>query len=479
MMIRGNFLTRFNGGGFSPLLNQTSPFNKRRTFQSEMIRKKEDQQVTDIFIFKSQQEPVEALEKIEKKLTKSDFIADTPQSHVMKGTSEFVPHERVFEAIENVESYSHIKGEEALMVFDLNRVADKLETWKKAFPQVSPHYAVKANPQPELIEYMAKDLNMSFDCASPSEIELVLSYGVDPDRIIYANPTKSIPHIEYARAHGVKKMTFDSPSELFKVQSVYPDADLVLRIWTDDSDAQCSLSNKYGATTEESVELLTLAKQLNLNIIGVSFHAGSGGSQDTYVSALRDAHMIFQKGKTEGFDMKLLDIGGGFPASETAECSVKNIGELLQPIISHPDWSGVEIISEPGRFFCAEAVTLAVKVMGKRKRGGLINYYVNDGLYKSFNCIMYDHSGEVSYNTQVKSQDEVPLLPSIIFGQSCDGLDTISSGLLLPELKLNDGLMFPVMGAYTNTASSNFNGFQHTDKLIIDPVQQENPQASS
>nr|AII97912.1 BLTX547 [Nephila pilipes] len=69
-----------------------------------------------------------------------------------------------------------------------------------------------------------------FDCASKNEIESVLSIGVEPERIIYANPCKTRGFIKHAANVGVKMMTFDNEMELHKVKALHPDAELVIRI---------------------------------------------------------------------------------------------------------------------------------------------------------------------------------------------------------------------------------------------------------
>ena len=103
----------------------------------------------------------------------------------------------------------------------------------------------------------------------------MLSANVTPDRIIYANPCKTRSHIKYAKSRGVKLMTFDCETELKKIAEIFPEARLVLRIKVDDTCSAIQLGSKFGASIEESFNLLHLAKKLNLNVVGISFHAGS------------------------------------------------------------------------------------------------------------------------------------------------------------------------------------------------------------
>lgn len=128
--------------------------------------------------------------------------------------------------------------------------------------------AVKCNPDPMVVKMLAA-LGTGFDCASKAEIEQVLNLGVEPSRIIYANPCKQRSFIRYSQKHNVRKMTFDNAEELYKIKALYPEAELVLRILTDDSNSLCQLGLKFGAPLETTGRLLRLARELNLNVIGV------------------------------------------------------------------------------------------------------------------------------------------------------------------------------------------------------------------
>lgn len=103
-------------------------------------------------------------------------------------------------------------------------------------------------------------LGTNFDCASQAEIESILSLGVSPDRIIFANPCKAESHIKYAASVGVNLTTFDSIDELKKMQKCHPKCDLIIRIKApDDSGARYPLDSKFGALHEEVETLLQAA----------------------------------------------------------------------------------------------------------------------------------------------------------------------------------------------------------------------------
>ncbi|KAM4693964.1 ornithine decarboxylase [Discoglossus pictus] len=365
---------------------------------------------------------------------------------------------------------------DAFYVADLGDIIKKHLRWFKALPRVTPFYAVKCNDSKAIVKTLSI-LGAGFDCASKTEIQLVQSIGVEPERIIYANPCKQVSQIKYAAGCGVEKMTFDSEVELMKVARNHPNAKLVLRIATDDSKAVCRLSVKFGATLKTSRILLERAKELNVDIIGVSFHVGSGCTDpQTFVQSVSDARCVFDMGAELGFNMHLLDIGGGFPGSEDVKLKFEEVTSVINPALDKyfPADSGVRIIAEPGRYYVASAFTLAVNIIAKKvmfteQTGSddeedsavdkTLMYYVNDGVYGSFNCILYDHA-HVKPVLQKKPKPDETFYSSSIWGPTCDGLDRIVERFNLPELQVGDWMLFENMGAYTVAASSTFNGFQ-------------------
>lgn len=223
--------------------------------------------------------------------------------------------------------------------------------------------AVKCNPDPTVISLLA-NMGLGFDCASQAEIELVLSLGISPDRIIYANPCKAASFVRHAASVGVQMMTFDNSDELTKVAKYHPSAKLVLRILTDDEGSLCRFGTKFGAALSRVRGLLQKAKQLHLDVVGVSFHVGSGCTNpQLYESAIASAKWVFGVAEEEGFRMHLLDIGGGFEGK-----TFDAIGSVARAAVDRhfPKSSGVRCIAEPGRFYVTDAFELATNIIARR-----------------------------------------------------------------------------------------------------------------
>ncbi|XP_069827478.1 antizyme inhibitor 2 isoform X2 [Dendropsophus ebraccatus] len=341
----------------------------------------------------------------------------------------FVARDLMEEIINDV---SQTDDRDAFFVADLGDVVRKHMRFRKALPRVKPFYAVKCNSSKGVVQILA-ELGAGFDCASKAEIELVQSIGVKPENIIYANPCKQISQIKYAARNGVQMMTFDNEVELSKVSRSHPNA---------------------------------------------NFHVGSGCSDPkAYVQSISDARLVFEMASEFGYKMRLLDIGGGFPGTDDARTRFEEISAVVNPALDlyFPEGSAVEIIAEPGRYYVASAFSLAVNIIAKKEvhldgsgsddeetdPNKNIMYYVNDGVYGSFNCIFFDHAHPKPILHKKPSPDQ-PLYNSSLWGPTCDGLDQIAENLQLPELQVGDWLLFDNMGAYTVAASSTFNGFQQS-----------------
>jgi len=370
--------------------------------------------------------------------------------------------------------------DEPIALLDLGAIRRRAETWFRLLPRVEPFYAVKCNPHPAVLETLwsvCKERGSGgFDCASPDEIDLALSLGEDmADRIVFANPCKQASAIEHARAAGVQRTVFDNVAELEKLAAVFPGSELSIRVQTDDALAQCPLLNKFGAAPGDCPELLARARALGLKVVGVCFHVGSGCSQrGAFHSALRRARTVFDEAERQGFVMKFLDIGGGFPGWDeegwaTFAEHAADINEALEELFPSPS---VRIIAEPGRFFVASAQAALTTVVSKAVAPKGNRYYLNDGLYGSFNSLLYDHATlprpRILRNGAEYVQGPDEACQCTLFGPTCDGFDMISDSMPLPPLRVDDRLLFLNMGAYTTAASTRFNGFRGVATYVFE-----------
>ena len=352
-----------------------------------------------------------------------------------------------------------------LFVIDHHEVRRNYAEFKKFLPRVQAYYAIKANPNPEIVKTLY-DAGASFDVASFPEFlivyENIKKLAAEArqrfiwDKIIYANPIKDVDTL--AKLDPYKPLvTYDNDEEIKKMKKFAPHAGLILRVQVSNTGSVVELSSKFGAAPGDAVRLIETAHAAGFVVEGVSFHVGSQATNfDNYLDALNIAAEIFAEARRRGHDkMTVLDIGGGFPAPY--DDHVRPFGELAAVLDREIDRlfpKDIEIIAEPGRFMVATAATLVVKIIGKAERDRKRCYYVNDGIYGTFSGILFDHCQYHLDSFKKGSCDYCS-----VFGPTCDALDTISRAENLPDLELGDYLYSPRIGAYTNASATDFNGF--------------------
>jgi ornithine decarboxylase len=351
-----------------------------------------------------------------------------------------------------------------LFVIDHDEIRKNYAEFKKHLPRVQAYYAVKANPDPAIVETLYK-VGASFDVASMPEFQIVHQYIEDLpakerqdfiwDKIIYANPIKATETLRDLDQYK-PLVTYDNLEEVRKIHEHAPHAGLALRLRVPNTGAMVELSSKFGAASGEAVELIEAAHNVGLIVEGLSFHVGSQTTNfENYVQALNLAAGVFHEAADRGFQMKLIDIGGGFPAPYDAQVQpfrllAKRINAELDRLFP----KNIEILAEPGRFLVATAGTSVAKVIGKARRDGKRCYYINDGVYHTFSGIIFDHC---QYHLNAFKEGETEICS--VFGPTCDALDTISLSEELPDLELGEYVYSENIGAYSHASSTRFNGF--------------------
>ncbi|MFM8578207.1 MAG: type III PLP-dependent enzyme [Planctomycetaceae bacterium] len=351
-----------------------------------------------------------------------------------------------------------------LFVVDHAELRKNYRLFKKHFPRVQAYYAVKVNSDPAIVETFYK-LGGSFDVASMEEFHTVyrlikhLPAGQRQDfvwdKIIYANPIKPVETLHELDRYK-PLVTFDNHEEVKKIAEHAPHAGLALRLRVPNTGSRVDLSSTFGALPGEAVDLIAYAHDHKLVVEGLSFHVGSQCTNpENYIQAINLCAGIFAEAKLRGFSLKLLDIGGGFPAAYDPSVPkfatlARKINHELNRLFPPP----IEILAEPGRFLVASAGTAVAKIIGKAVRGEKLCYYVDDGVYHTYSGVIFDHC---IYH--LKSFKKGSTQICAVFGPTCDALDTISLAEQLPDLSLGEYLYSENIGAYSHASSTHFNGF--------------------
>jgi ornithine decarboxylase len=356
-----------------------------------------------------------------------------------------------------------IINNEAFYLINLSDIERKYKQWKIFFPNIIPYFAIKSNPDVRIVSLLQR-FGCNFDCASMEEIKIALKAGAKPSQIIYANPVKSIEYLLFAREYSIELMTFDSIEELYKIKKYYAKAKIILRIKTNDKHATSKLSFKFGMEKHEFENAINICKELNLNLVGVSFHVGSNSKDvNSFLSALNDCKHVFEIAYSKNMKLSILDIGGGFTYDTAKEYNSLINNKIDSLFLKTEQYKDIKVISEPGRYFVETSHILILNIIGKKSSSEsdkeIVKYYLNDGIYGSMNNIIRDYAKISIYPVIQKTSN---LFPSIFFGPTCDSYDTIADNILFPLSDINDWVYVKNMGAYTRAGACEFNGFPHS-----------------
>jgi len=357
-------------------------------------------------------------------------------------------------------------------IINIKDIIKQYTEWKIKLPNIKAYYAIKCNNNDKIIKIL-NTLGCNFDCASKREIELVKEYTNTTENIIYAHPCKMISHLKYAKNNNVNLMTFDCVEELYKIKEHHETAKLLLRLCVDDSKSLCQFNSKFGCKIDDIEKIFDTIINLKLNLVGFSFHVGSGCKDPySYYTALKICKNAYTMALNRNIMASIIDIGGGFPGTNDANISfddiVYNINKGIKEYFSN---SHILFIAEPGRYLVEKSHTLVLSVISKKKEDNVIKYYLNDGIYGSFNCIHYDHQNptlipfnNVNIINGINQDDEYN---STFFGPTCDSMDVIYENIPFKELQIGDILYVKNFGAYTVSPSSIFNGYSVTENQYI------------
>ena len=371
-----------------------------------------------------------------------------------------------------VESYIRANTfDRPTLVLDVDRVEEQYHALKAGLGHARIHYAVKANPQREIIERLV-DLGSGFDAASRAEIELCLSLGARPDHISFGNTVKKVRDIEFAWHAGVTLFAADAEEELEKIAEHAPGAEVYVRLIVDASEADWPLSRKFGIAREGAVRLLDFARDLGLKPVGLSFHVGSQTKRaEMWTTTLDQVASVWKAAKEAGHELTLLNIGGGFPAYYGEEIQGPTpYARRVMELVTERFGDVPHVMAEPGRGLVAEAGMIAAEVLlvSRKSDNDMHRWvYLDIGKFSGLAETM-DEAIRYQFTTE---RDHEAMGPCILAGPSCDSADVLDEKrpVELPVgLKSGDRFMIRNCGAYTSTyASVGFNGFPPLDIVVI------------
>ena len=320
-------------------------------------------------------------------------------------------------------------------------------------------YAVKTNPNKEVLKTIIESGINQFDVASIKEIESIKKLNKYA-KCSYMHTVKSRENIKEAYfKYGIKTFALDSKDELIKIietTNYAKDLEFFVRVSVSNEHAEIDLSKKFGVITSEATGLLRLTKQYSKKI-GISFHVGSQCMHPiSYTKGIEEIGKIIKKTK---IIPDYINVGGGFPTiypDLISQPMLNYFNEIKSGLSNLKLDKMPEIICEPGRAIVAESGSTIVRVILRKKQ----KLFINDGTYGT----LFDAGvPNIVYPSKLITQNRIiskKMTAFDFYGPTCDSMDYMKGPFLLPNnVKEGDYIELGQLGAYGLTFRTEFNGF--------------------
>ena len=326
-------------------------------------------------------------------------------------------------------------------------------------------YAVKTNPNIEVIKTLIENGIKNFDVASIKEIQEIKKID-NSLQCSFMHTVKSREAIKDAYfKFRIKAFSLDTKDELVKILEATnhaKDLELFVRIAVSNEHAEIDLSKKFGVNSNEAPGLVRLTNQYTKKL-GLSFHVGSQCMHPiSYTKGITEIGNLLKKTK---IIPKVINIGGGFPTiyPDLIPQSLDNYFEEIKKGLNNLKLTKLpEIICEPGRALVAESGSTIVRVNLRKKQ----KLHINDGTYGT----LFDGGvPNIVYPSRLITNGRMiskKMTAYDFYGPTCDSMDYMKGPFLLPNnVKENDYIELGQLGAYGLTFRTQFNGF-YSDKIF-------------
>lgn len=358
----------------------------------------------------------------------------------------------------------------AFYVYDREVMTQCVAAWRQAMPAgLHLHYAVKANPMPDVIAHMA-GLTHGLDVASAGELQMALASGTEPRNISFAGPGKSDEDLREAVKSGVI-IVLESTTEMARVIELASELDcqppVAVRVNPDFELKSSGMRmgggpKPFGIDAEQVPEVIAAIKCSVLDFMGLHIFSGSQNLQE---ASLIDAHnktfeLAWRIADSAEVSLRWLNIGGGlgvpyFPGDQPLDLAPigDNLRRLLQ--LNSERQPNAEIVMELGRYLVAEAGLYVCTVRDIKVSRGRKYLITNGGLHH--HLAASGNFGQVirkNYPVCLGNKVAAETLEYVtVVGPLCTPLDILADNMPLPIADIGDLVVIFQSGAYGATAS--------------------------
>jgi diaminopimelate decarboxylase len=359
-----------------------------------------------------------------------------------------------------------------LYVYDTDIIASQYRRITDAFEKVEQlqlNYAVKALSNINILRFF-KNLGAGLDTVSIQEVNLALSVGVDPKKIIYTPNGVSLEEIENVAKKGVQ-INIDNLSILELFGQKHPEIPVCIRInphimaGGNSKISVGHIDSKFGISVHQVPHIKRVVENTGMHVNGIHMHTGSDILDiDTFLRATEILFDVAKKFKTIDF----IDFGSGFkvPYKEgDISTDIEQLGlQLTERFNSFCKDFGkkVTLMFEPGKFLVSKAGNFLAKVNVVKQTTSTVFAGIDSGFNHLIRPMMYDSYHHITNISNPYGRDRY----YSVVGYICE-TDTFGSNRRISEISEGDILCFENAGAYCFSMASNYNSRYRPAEVMI------------
>ncbi len=370
----------------------------------------------------------------------------------------------------SVEELARLAGKTPFYAYDRRLLDERVAQWRTAMPDdLRLHYAVKANPMPALVDFMASRVD-GLDVASACELRVALQSGMSPSRISFAGPGKTDAELSRAIAAGIT-VNVESVNELRRIATlagkIGDRPSVAVRVNPDFMLKASGMKmgggpQQFGIDAEVVPAVFAEMKTMPVEFAGLHIFAGSQNLRAEAISETQ--RKTFELARRLARDapgpIRKLNIGGGmgipyFPGEQPLDAGA--VGRELGPLLDafRAEYPGTRVIMELGRYLVGEAGIYVCRIIDRKVSRGR-TYLVTDGglhhhLAASGNfgqVIRKNYPVIVGNRVRGDTRETVTVV-----GPLCTPLDLLADQMTMAYADAGDLIVVFQSGAYGLTAS--------------------------
>jgi diaminopimelate decarboxylase len=328
------------------------------------------------------------------------------------------------------------------------------------------------------------------DLVSGGELHRAMLAGVDPADCVFAGVGKTDAEIELAITSNVGWLNVESEQEFENISAiakrlkkncqaalrVNPDVDPSTHRYTSTGKKE----TKFGVDIERARQFFrTYGRDAHGHLRGLHMHIGSPVyAVDPYVAAIEKVLQLIDDLSRDGFEVEMLDLGGGFGADYQSDQSplATDYASSIVPLLRDRVLKGLKIVLEPGRTIAANAGILLVRVLYVKTSGdktfaicdGGMNVLLRPSHYGSFHFI-WPAKVEPRFvpHRRAENMDMPGLVTMDVVGPICESGDFLAVDRPLPPVKRGDLLAVFTTGAYGMTMANRYNSTPLPAEVLV------------